>query len=132
MLDETQRKAVVLDYFKRVNAGDVDAICELFSPEARIEDPIGSEPVVGEVAVRAYYRRLVEDYQTQDSPGDPTGSQDNSHTAVSLKAVVNNPMAPAGGRLAVNVVCVFRFGSDDLIESLVSYWGMTDISPVGT
>jgi len=39
MLDETKRKAVVLDYFKRVNAGDVEAICELFSPEARIEDP---------------------------------------------------------------------------------------------
>jgi steroid Delta-isomerase len=129
MLDETKRKAVVLDYFKRVNAGDVEAICELFSPEARIEDPIGAEAVVGEEAVRAYFKRLVEEYQTQDSPGDPTGSQDNSHIAVPFKAVITNPVAPGGGRLAVNVVCVFGFAADGLIESLVAYWGMTDISP---
>ncbi|MFD4998116.1 nuclear transport factor 2 family protein [Streptomyces buecherae] len=130
MADETERKRLVLDYFERVNAGDVDGICEMFAPQARVEDPVGTGPVVGEEAIRAYFRRVVEEFGTQDTPGTLTGSQDDQHVAVGLRATIRNPQDPAGGRLAVNVTSVFRFDASGLIEEMRAYWGATDVAPV--
>ncbi len=117
MPDETERKRLVLDYFERVNAGDVDA------PGARVEDPVGTGPVEGAEAIRAYFQRVVEEFGTQDTPGTLTGSQDDQHVAAGLRATIRNPQDPAGGRLAVNATSVFRFDANGLIEDMRAYWG---------
>ncbi|MFT2018192.1 nuclear transport factor 2 family protein [Streptomyces sp. 796.1] len=129
MPDEIERKRLVQDYYERVNAGDVDGICKLFAADARIEDPVGTEAVVGEAAVRAYFERVVTEFGTQDTPGTLTGSQDEQHVAAGLTATIRNPQDPAGGRLAVNVTAVFRIDADGLIAEMRAYWGATDVTP---
>ncbi|MFH8371711.1 nuclear transport factor 2 family protein [Streptomyces sp. NPDC018031] len=129
MPDEAKRKQLVLDYFDRVNAKDIDAVCQMFTVDARIEDPVGTGPVVGAEAVRGYFQRVIEEFGTQDTPGTLTGSQDEEHVAAALKATIRNPQDPNGGRLAVNVTSVFRFTADGLIAEMRAYWGATDVAP---
>ncbi|RBM23855.1 MULTISPECIES: nuclear transport factor 2 family protein [unclassified Streptomyces] len=130
MPDDAQRKAVVLDYFERVNAGDVDQVVKMFSPSAKVADPVGSPTVTGTEELRAYFRRVINEFGTKDVPGEPIGAQDGASVAIPLKATINNPLDPKGGRLDVNVICTFRIGDDGLIEEMNAYWGMTDITPL--
>ncbi|MEU7751233.1 nuclear transport factor 2 family protein [Micromonospora sp. NPDC049101] len=130
MPDDAQRKAVVLEYFERVNAGDIDGLMKLFSPDAVIADPVGIPLVSGEEGLRAYFHRLVHDFGTKDVPGVPTGAQDERSVAIPLTATINNPQGPAGSRLSVNVVSTFEVGRDGTIEAMHAYWGATDVTPV--
>jgi len=127
--DDAQRKAVVLEYFERVNAGDIDGLVKLFSPDAVVADPVGTPPVSGEEGLRAYFHRVVHDFGTRDVPGPPSGAQDDRSVAVPFTATVNNPQLPGGPRLAVNVVSTFAIGPEGAIEEMHAYWGATDVSP---
>jgi hypothetical protein len=42
ILDEMKRKEVAQEYFRRLNAWDVDGILDLFGADAVIEDPVGN------------------------------------------------------------------------------------------
>ncbi|MFJ5264996.1 nuclear transport factor 2 family protein [Streptomyces sp. NPDC088387] len=133
MIDESQRKAVVLDYYERVNDKDIDGIVKLFDAEAIVVDPVGAPPVTGEEAIRAYFQRVVHEFDTHDVPGTPTGAQDGQSVAIPLKATINNPQDPTGGgRLDVNVISTFQIGASGLITEMRAYWGLTDITPAGT
>lgn len=46
---------LVDDYLAAVSASDVEAIVALFAPDARQEDPVGSEPNIGHEAIRAFF-----------------------------------------------------------------------------
>ncbi|MER6185848.1 nuclear transport factor 2 family protein [Streptomyces sp. NPDC001652] len=129
MIDETQRKAVVLEYFERINSKDVDGVVKLFDADATVIDPVGTPAVTGTDALRAYFCRVIEEFDTQDVPGTPTGAQDGSSVAIPLKATINNPQDPTGGRLDVNVISTFRIGQSGLIEEMRAYWGLTDVAP---
>lgn len=43
------------DYLAAVSAGEVERVVALFAPDARQEDPVGSEPNVGHDAIRAFF-----------------------------------------------------------------------------
>ncbi len=129
MLDDAQRKAVVLDYFERLNAGDVDGVLKLFSSSATVADPVGAPLVTGEEGLRTYFHRVINQFGTKDVPGVPTGAQDGASVAIPFKATINNPLDPAGGRLDVNVVSIFKIGVDGLIGEMSAYWNTTDITP---
>ncbi|MBM9623496.1 nuclear transport factor 2 family protein [Streptomyces zhihengii] len=132
MIDETQRKATVLEYFERVNDKDLDGVVKLFDTAALVLDPVGGPAVTGEDALRAYFQRVLHEFDTHDVPGVPTGAQDGASVAVPLKATINNPQDPTGGsRLDVNVISVFTIGDSGLIREMRAYWGMTDIAPAG-
>ncbi|BAG22901.1 nuclear transport factor 2 family protein [Streptomyces griseus] len=132
MIDETQRKATVLEYFERVNAKDLDGVVKLFATDAVVADPVGAPPVAGEEALRAYFQRVLHEFDTHDVPGVPSGAQDGQSVALPLKATINNPQDPTGGvRLDVNLVSVFTIGEDGLISEMRAYWGLTDIAPAG-
>lgn len=133
MIDESQRKAVVLDYYERVNNKDIDGIVKLFEAGATIVDPVGAPPVTGEEALRAYFQRVVHEFDTHDVPGTPSGAQDGQSVGIPLKATINNPQDPTGGgRLDVNVISIFQIGESGLIGEMRAYWGLTDITPTGT
>nr|WP_272581524.1 nuclear transport factor 2 family protein [Providencia sp. PROV249] len=52
MQDEQKRKEIVAEYFRKVNEGDVDAIVEMFTENATIEDPVGKDVREGRAAQR--------------------------------------------------------------------------------
>lgn len=46
-------------YIAMYNAGDVNGLVALFSDDAVIEDPVGTEPKKGRVAIEAFIRHAV-------------------------------------------------------------------------
>ncbi len=55
MADRSQICAACDRYVSAVDAADVEAILALYSDDAVVEDPVGSEPKVGKEALRAFY-----------------------------------------------------------------------------
>jgi steroid Delta-isomerase len=56
-LSREEVTALVEGYLKAVESGDVDRIMSLFSRDAVLEDPIGSEPKQDPDAIRAFYAK---------------------------------------------------------------------------
>lgn len=53
----TSPEAVVHAYLAALNAGDLESIVALYADDATLEDPVGSAPVAGREAIRAFYAR---------------------------------------------------------------------------
>ena len=122
MPDAAAMRAAVEAYVARHTAGDIDGIVALFSPDARVEDPVGSEPHVGAEAVRAFF--------------------EGSHAlADHLELVLTGPVRAVAGRaafpmqaistigdvqLAVDIIDVMTFDDDGLISDMQAFWAMED------
>lgn len=52
-------EAVVHAYVRALNEQDLEAIVALYADDATVEDPVGTEPVRGREAIRAFYARSV-------------------------------------------------------------------------
>ena len=142
MVDETVRKKVALEYCRRINAGDVAGLMNLFSERVRFEDPVGCTPVVGRSALRVHVERLVASNVVEE-PGVPVAGHDGQHVAVPMTAtldyapigpmlaaagLVDPPDDPAGARLHFNLVALMRVGADGLLHDVRVFWGRTDVS----
>ncbi|WP_433868983.1 nuclear transport factor 2 family protein [Saccharopolyspora sp. CA-218241] len=123
MPTEQERKEVAVAYCERVTAGDVEAILELFEPDAVIEDPVGTGPVAGHAALRDYYRNIVDNYRSRVEPGEPRGSHEG--TFVALPIVVSATID--GTTSSVNSVDVFEINDAHRITRMWAYWGPSDI-----
>ena len=123
MPSEQERKEVAIAYCERVTAGDVEGILELFEPDAVIEDPVGTGPVAGHDALRAYYRNIVDNYRSRIETGEPRGRHEAAFVA--LPIVVSATID--GKTSAVNSVDVFEINDARRITRMWAYWGPSDI-----
>lgn len=128
MLDEAQRKATVLEYFQRVNAGDVEKILEMWAPDGIIEDPVGQKRYSGTDELREFFA-VVCAVQTQIVSGTVCAAQDDRQAAAPITATLVNPQDPTGGRLKINCVDVFAMNPDGTLAGLQVFWGLTDLTP---
>jgi steroid delta-isomerase len=122
MTDEAIRKHVALEYSRRMNAGNVDAVMELFGDDIVFEDPVGVAPVIGLEAVRRHISWSIA-LQVQEFPGDPVAAMDGRHVAVPLRVTVRSP-----GPLTFRIIGVIEVGEDELIHKAQAFWGLTDTS----
>jgi len=127
--DEAARKALVLEYCRRMNAGDLDGTLALFAPDARFEDPVGAPPMIGTGAIRAHLGQAVES-QVREYPVDPMAAMDDEHVVIPVGVTLNLPQLPTGKRARINLVSVIRIGTDDLIHDVRVYWGESDMAIV--
>ncbi|MFI0487636.1 nuclear transport factor 2 family protein [Actinomadura sp. 9N215] len=120
MPDEAIRKHIALEYSRRMNAGDVDAVMELFADDIVFEDPVGVAPIVGLAAVRRHIAWSIT-LQVQEFPGDPVAAMDDRHVAVQQHVTVWFP-----GPLTFRIIGVIQVGEDELIHRAQAFWGLTD------
>lgn len=120
MPDEATRKRIVLEYSDRMNAGDVDAVLELFADDIVFEDPVGVTPIVGKEAVRKHIAWSIA-CKVHETPGRPVCAMDGRHVCVPLLVTVQIPI-----RLAFRIVGVIEVGEDGLVHRTQAYWGLTD------
>ncbi|AYN30767.1 steroid Delta-isomerase [Streptomyces albus] len=126
MQDEQKRKEIVAEYFRKVNEGDVDAIVEMFTENATIEDPVGKDVREGRAAQREYFNSNVTAEVTIE-PGHLSAGQDGKSVAVALAAEMTNILDPNRTRVKINAVDVFTLTPEGKIDSMRVFWGMTDI-----
>jgi acyl transferase domain-containing protein/acyl carrier protein len=127
-VDDRARKEVVLEYFRRLNEGDVDRVLELFAPEAVIEDPVGSVPRQGAEALREYYEITLEQGRCEVTVGTAVGAQDGTSVAVPVTGRLIALQDPERRRVSIECVDIFGVDDEGRIEDLRVYWGMTDYS----
>ena len=129
MPDEAARKQLVLEYCRRMNAGDLDGAVALFASDARFEDPVGAPPMVGTGAIRAHLAQAVE-FQVREYPVDPMAAMDSEHVVIPVGVTLKVPQLPAGKRSSINLMSVIRVGADNLIHDVRVYWGESDMAVV--
>lgn len=124
MPSEEERKRIALTYCRRVSEGEVEAIVELFAPEATIEDPVGGGPITGHAALREFYGDIVERFGSQVEPGAARAGQDG--TSVALPITVRARME--GQPREIASVDVFEIDEAGRITRMRAYWGTSDIT----
>ncbi|MDT0343460.1 SDR family NAD(P)-dependent oxidoreductase [Streptomyces sp. DSM 44938] len=128
MTDENRRKEIALEYFRRLNAGDVPGLLDLFTEDAVLEDPIGHGERKGREALREFYGVNTTMARLQDAVGTPIAAQDGHSVAVPVVATLNNIAEPGKAleRVSINALVMFRITTDGLIEEVRGFWGLTD------
>ena len=127
-VDDRTRKDVVLEYFRRLNEGDVDQVLELFATDAVIEDPVGSVPREGAEALREYYEITLEQARCEVTVGTPVGAQDGTSVAIPVTGRLVALQDPEQRRVSIECVDIFGVDDEGLIKDLRVYWGTTDYS----
>ncbi|WP_431783856.1 nuclear transport factor 2 family protein [Streptomyces chumphonensis] len=114
MTDEARRKAVALEYCRRMNAGDVDGVLALFTPDVRFQDPVGTPVLVGREALRRHLAAAVE-AGVRETPGTPTAALDGESVTLPLSGTMDAPGRSDGARVAFNLVSLMRVNDAGLI-----------------
>jgi len=122
MPDAATMRTTIDRYVARHTAGDIDGIVACFAPDARVEDPVGSDPHVGTDAVRAFF--------------EATHSM-----ADRLELKLTGPIRAAAGQaafpmqaistigdmtLVVDIIDVMVFDEHGRITDMRAYWAMED------
>lgn len=117
-------KRTLQAYVDLINAGDAVGVTALFTPDAVIEDPIGSEPRSGD-AIAAWFADTVA-FKTTITPVTP---HRGSHGREALLIFDVEFTPPGGERLRIRSADACTFDAAGRITSLRAYWGPDDIGP---
>jgi steroid Delta-isomerase len=129
--DDAMRKAVVLEYCRLMNAGDLDGVLALFAPDVRFVDPVGTPPIVGRDTLRAHLAAAVA-ARIHEVPGTPTGSLAGDLVALPVSGTMDAPAgAPAGSRVRFNLISLIRVDATGLMTEVRIFAGRTDYALVG-
>jgi steroid Delta-isomerase len=130
MADETVRKNAAMEYARRINAGDLDGVMELFADDVVIEDPVGSPPVQGKDKLRERIAWAIRS-KVHEVPGRMVTSMDGRTVVVPSLVTTEYP-----SKVTYKVIGISEIGEDGLTHSLRAYWGITDTylddQPAGT
>jgi steroid delta-isomerase len=142
MLAEAELKELILGHIDRVNAGDIDGLLALYSPDVCFEDPVGAGAKRGHEALRAHAAGAVTSNAVEVA-GRAVAAQDGRHAAVPVTAtmdylplgpvltrhgVLPAPADPTRRRMRFHFLMVIRAGDDGLIEDMRAYWGASDVA----
>jgi steroid Delta-isomerase len=120
MPDEATRKHLALEYARRINAGDVDGVLDLFADDIVFEDPVGTPPIIGKEDLR---RRIAWSVKcnVHEIPGRAVTSMDGRWVVVPSTVSVYIPE-----KLTFHIIGVMEVGDDGLTHHVKAFWGVTD------
>jgi len=118
-------RATLQAYADRINAGDSRGVLALFTPDAVIEDPLGTPPKTG-ADIAAWFDDTVR-FATQIRPVAPIRGSHADAAALVFDVTFQPPEGPA---LLIRSLDVCTFDHDARITSLKAYWGPEDMSPL--
>ncbi|GAB83668.1 nuclear transport factor 2 family protein [Gordonia rubripertincta] len=119
--DQIDTAALVSRYLATISTGTAAEIAELYAPDARLEDPVGSEPRIGRPAIEEFYRGL----DGTDSTAEllvvrPVGGQAAFHFRVTTRL--------PGRTIVVEPIDVMTFDDSGLITSMRAFWTPADMT----
>ena len=109
--------AVMQAYVDGMTGDDVEAIISLFTEDATIEDPIGSDPVTGHAASREFYQAGMDAVEKMTLEGNPRIR--GNWGACAMRAY------PKGMDLkfCTETLDVMKFNAEGKITRMTAYWG---------
>lgn len=122
MPDAAAMRATVERYVERHTAGDIDGIVGCFAADARVEDPVGSEPHVGADALRAFF-----------SGTHAMADRLELKLTGPIRAVAGEAAFPMQAistigdmTIVIDIIDVMTFDDDARITAMRAYWAMED------
>ena len=108
---------VMQAYVDAVSGDDVEKIIELYTEDAVVEDPVGTDPHVGHDALRAFYQVAVDSVEKMVLEGNPRIRE--KWGACGMIAY------PKGMdmKFAMETLDVMEFNEDGKITRMTAYWG---------
>jgi steroid delta-isomerase len=119
-MDAKVKIAAVHKYVEAFAKQDMNIIREIYSEDARVEDPVGTPVHVGIDAVCAFYDNALKSGATLSLTGDPrcTGN------AVAFPFQVLMP------GMAIDIIDVFEINADGKVNSMKAYWSGDNMKSV--
>lgn len=108
---------VMQQYVDSITEGDLEAILDLFTDDAVVEDPVGSEPKRGKAALREFYEMTIESVDTMILEGNPRARE--QWGACAMLAY------PKGmdGKMEVETLDVMEFNEAGKVVAMTAYFG---------
>jgi len=122
MPDAAHIRQLIERYPELVTKTDIDAIVALYTDDATVEDPIGSEVHRGRDAVRAFYEGTIGPAVMKRSGAVRVAANEAATPLVVL-------IGPEGQQQALDIISVMRFDEDGRITSMRAFWSMDAMRP---
>lgn len=119
--EQTMRQAMQA-YIDLFNVSDSAGIADLYSEDATVEDPVGTELKVGKAAIAAFYKMAVATGAKLKLAAPIRASHGNS-AAMAFEVELNMPE----GRAVIRVIDVMTFNDAGKFTSMRAYWGKEDM-----
>ncbi len=119
--EQTMRQAMQA-YIDLFNVSDAAGIADLYTEDATVEDPVGSELKVGKAAIAAFYKMAVATGAKLKLAAPIRASHGNS-AAMAFEVELNMPE----GRAVIRVIDVMTFNDAGKFTSMRAYWGKEDM-----
>jgi len=122
MADAATKRAAVERYVSAHTAGDIDGILSIFATDARIEDPVGSDPHVGIDALRAFFTGSHEMAETFELvlTGPVRAVSDQAAFPMQVRTKVGDMS------IEIDIIDVFTFDDTGRVVDMKAYWSMED------
>ena len=104
-------------YLDALVAGDLEAVLALFSPDAVVEDPVGSEPQQGQEALRAFYQIACDSVSKAERVGPPRIAGADIAFAFTIT------IGSAPNATCIDIIDVFTCESAGKVCGMRAYWG---------
>lgn len=122
MPDEAFRKAMVQEYARLLNEGDVEGALDLFTDDVVFEDPVGRPPTVGREALREHLTMAVQG-QVHETPGESVTSMCGRFVVTPSTVVLRTPTP-----MSFHIIGIVEFNEEGLGRHVRAFWGMTDMT----
>ena len=110
-------------YLQGLVEGDLEAVVSLFSSEATVEDPVGSEIKQGEEALRAFYQIACDSVTAAERIGPPRiAGQD-----IAFAFTITVGVAPDA--MCIDIIDVFTCDGAGKVCGMRAYWGPDNMRP---
>lgn len=122
MPDAATMRATIDRYVERHTAGDIDGIVACFTPDARVEDPVGSDPHIGTDAVRAFFAgtHAMADRLELQLTGPVRAAAGQAAFPMQAISTIGDMT------LVVDIIDVMVFDDEGRIADMRAYWAMED------
>jgi steroid Delta-isomerase len=109
-------------YIELLAAGSADELAALYTPDATVEDPVGSGVRQGHEAIRDLYRR----FENLDRTAELVSLHIIGDEAAFLACLT---VTTAGSRTTIDGIDVMTFDDDARITSMRAFWSTPETSP---
>ena len=107
--------ATLQAYVDAVSGDDVEKILALYTDDAVVEDPVGSDAHVGKEALRAFYQMAIDSVELMELEGSVRAR--GKWGAAAMKAHLK------GVDMLIETLDVMEFDEDGLVTRMTAYWG---------
>ena len=112
-MEASKKIAVVHQYVDAFDKQDINIIKAIYADDARLEDPVGTEPHKGIDAICGFYQGAFDMGAKLELTGEPRCAGNSVAFAFKVKV----------GDMLIEPIDVFEFNEQGKIVSMKAYWG---------